>query len=121
MIVVLGTVVGDAETFDELLKASIAHVRRSRTEAGCVSHDVAHDAENPYRLLFTERWESRAALQAHFEVPASGEFVAVARRLAAGRVSVKTREKRSEAGPVDRRRQARQVCDRGRAVRRRAG
>jgi quinol monooxygenase YgiN len=88
MIVVLGTVTGDPATVDELVAASLAHVRRSRTEPGCVSHDVARDAENPLRLLFTERWESRAALQTHFEVPGSGEFVATARRLSHGQLGM---------------------------------
>ncbi len=33
--------------------------------------------------MFVEIWESREALAVHFRVPASGEFVATASRLAA--------------------------------------
>jgi quinol monooxygenase YgiN len=88
MIVVLGRVTGDDATIDELLAGALAHTRRSRTEPGCISHDVARDAENPNRLLFTERWASHEALQAHFEVPGSGEFVATARALTGGRLGM---------------------------------
>jgi quinol monooxygenase YgiN len=56
-------------------------VRRSRTEPGCVSHAVHVDCENPLRLFFFERWADRAALHAHFKVPASGAFIALLREL----------------------------------------
>jgi quinol monooxygenase YgiN len=88
MIVVLGSILADEASIDEVLAGALEHVRRSRGEPGCISHDVARDAENPYRLLFTERWASREALQTHFEVPASGAFVEVARRLTGGAVTL---------------------------------
>jgi quinol monooxygenase YgiN len=58
-------------------------VYRSRTEAGCVSHAVYRDVENPLRLVFYEEWAGRAALLAHFAVPASRAFVKAAAALAA--------------------------------------
>jgi quinol monooxygenase YgiN len=63
------------DTFDALLEGSLAHVRRSRAESGCVHHAVSIDAENPLRLVFFEKWESMEALKAHFQVPASNAFV----------------------------------------------
>ncbi len=72
MIIITGRVTGTPETIDELLAASLEHVRRSRGEPGCVSHAVHRDAENPLRLVFFERWESPQAVRAHFAVPASG-------------------------------------------------
>lgn len=56
MILVTGSVVARDDTFDEILKESLAHVRRSRAEPGCISHAVHHDAENPLRLVFVEEW-----------------------------------------------------------------
>ena len=47
----------------------------SRTEPGCISHAVHVDCENPLRLVFFEQWADRAALLAHFAVPASRDFV----------------------------------------------
>jgi quinol monooxygenase YgiN len=84
MIIITGTLVGKAATIDELTQLSLEHVHRSRLEPGCLSHDVARDAENPLRLMFTERWADLAAVSAHFAVPASGEFVRAAVALCEG-------------------------------------
>ena len=61
---------------------SLEHVHRSRKEAGCISHAVHVDCENPLRLVFIEQWADRAALSAHFAVPASRDFVRALRPLA---------------------------------------
>jgi quinol monooxygenase YgiN len=81
-IIVTGTAVGSAETIDELIEQSLVHVRRSRTEPGCISHGVHRDVENPLRLVFIEQWADRAALEAHFAQPGSADFVAAVGRLA---------------------------------------
>ncbi|MDX2032336.1 MAG: putative quinol monooxygenase [Blastocatellia bacterium] len=82
MILVTGSVLAEAATFEDLLAASLAHVKRSRAEPGCLAHNVHIDAENPMRLVFVETWADHAALLAHFAVPESRAFVATARRLA---------------------------------------
>jgi quinol monooxygenase YgiN len=78
MIIITGSLVGTEATIDQLIELSLEHVHRSRLEPGCLSHDVARDAENSLRLLFTERWADMAAVSVHFAVPASGEFVRAA-------------------------------------------
>ena len=60
----------------------LTHVRRSRTEPGCVLHSVHRDVENHHRFVFLEQWESRAAPDQHFEVPESIAFVKAVRALA---------------------------------------
>lgn len=90
MIIVIGSVTARPETLDELREASLAHVRRSRTEAGCVSHAVHQDAEDPLRLFFFERWESAEALRTHFRQPGSGAFMAAVRKLAASSERIET-------------------------------
>lgn len=82
--IVLGAVTGRADSIDRLTEISLEHVRRSRTEPGCLSHEVSVDAENPLRLVFVERWVDRAALDAHFAVPASLDFVTELQQLADG-------------------------------------
>jgi quinol monooxygenase YgiN len=77
-VVVTGSIVARPEHFDELLRLSLEHVRRSRTEPGCIAHAVHRDAENPLRLVFVEEWADRATLLAHFAVPASRAFVKAA-------------------------------------------
>lgn len=81
MIVVTGDAVAKSETFDEVRRLSLEHVYRSRTEPGCISHAVHIDCENPLRFVFVEQWADRQALIAHFQVPASREFVKALRSM----------------------------------------
>ncbi|MEH6410242.1 MAG: putative quinol monooxygenase [Hyphomonas sp.] len=42
-------------------------VRASRAEAGCLDYAYSIDLMDPGLIRVTERWESRAALDAHFK------------------------------------------------------
>jgi quinol monooxygenase YgiN len=75
MITVWGSIEAASDRLEEALKLSLEHVHRSRLEPGCISHSVQVDAENGCRLVFFEEWADMAALQAHFNVPASAEFL----------------------------------------------
>jgi len=81
MLIVTGSLTARPDTFDEVLRLSEEHVRRSRAEPGCISHAVSRDTENPLRLVFFEEWADRAALMAHFAVPASRGFAKAAASL----------------------------------------
>ncbi len=81
MVVVIGSVVAREGRLPELLALSQAHVERSRTEPGCLSHAVLRDTEDPQRLVFVEQWLDRAALLQHFELAASRQFVQAAAEL----------------------------------------
>jgi quinol monooxygenase YgiN len=83
MIVVTGSVTARQNSLEEVRRLSLEHVHRSRSEPGCISHAVHIDCENPLRLVFFEQWADRAALLAHFAVPASREFVRSLQSLAA--------------------------------------
>lgn len=88
MIVVTGSVTARPDSFDEVRRLSLEHVHRSRTEPGCISHAVHVDCENPIRLVFFEQWADRAALAAHFAVPASRDFVRSLQSLAAAATTI---------------------------------
>ena len=88
MIVVTGSVTARPDSFDEAKRLSLEHVHRSRTEPGCISHAVHVDCENPLRLVFFEQWADRAALAAHFAVPASRDFVRSLQSLAAATTTI---------------------------------
>ncbi len=75
MIIVTGSVIAMADTFEQLKRASLAHVARSRTEPGCISHAVHIDCENPRRLVFLEQWADKASLEAHFTTSGSQTFM----------------------------------------------
>jgi quinol monooxygenase YgiN len=84
MILVTASVTTRSDSFDEVRRLSLEHVCRSRLEPGCLAHAVHADCENPFRLVFVEQWTDRAALAAHFAVPASRDFVRSLKSLAAG-------------------------------------
>ncbi|UGY13983.1 putative quinol monooxygenase [Bradyrhizobium septentrionale] len=88
MIVVTGSVTARPDTFDEVRRLSLEHVHRSRTEPGCISHAVHVDCEDPLKLVFFEQWADRAALAAHFAVPASRDFVRLLQSLAAAATTI---------------------------------
>jgi quinol monooxygenase YgiN len=83
VLIVTGSVQARPESLDQILALSLAHVRRSRLEAGCLLHSVHQDAEEPLRLVFLEHWVDADALRAHFRVPESGAFVSGVTSLAA--------------------------------------
>jgi quinol monooxygenase YgiN len=75
MILVIGHARVREDALEQARSVALAHVRRSRTEPGCLHHAVHLDAEDPLHLVFVERWADAAALAVHFEVPASWAFV----------------------------------------------
>lgn len=74
MIIVTGSAVAREGADTEMQKISLEHVLRSRTEPGCISHEVSRDVQQPNRFVFIERWADMAALQVHFRVEASRQF-----------------------------------------------
>ncbi|MEO8024856.1 MAG: putative quinol monooxygenase [Bryobacteraceae bacterium] len=83
MILVTGSITARVDSFEVVLEHCVTHVRRSRTEPGCISHAVHRDAENPLRLVFVEQWRDMPAVLRHFAVSGSREFVKTVGVLAA--------------------------------------
>ena len=84
MLIVTGSVRARPGTLEQVVELCLEHVRRSRTEPGCLLHSVHHDVEDPLRLVFLEHWADEASLRAHFAVPESGRFVRDVTALADG-------------------------------------
>jgi quinol monooxygenase YgiN len=74
MILVTGSATAREGAEAEMQNISVEHVLRSRTEPGCISHEVSRDVQEPRRFVFVERWSDMAALQVHFRVEASRQF-----------------------------------------------
>ncbi len=89
MLVVTGSITARPDSFEALLEAALAHVARSRTEPGCLTHGVAIDCEDRLRLVFYEEWADRAALDAHFAQAGSLDFMQSVRALAAASTRVR--------------------------------
>ncbi len=65
MVIVQGTfrvAPGDREAF---IAQSVAGMVRSRAEEGCIEYVMAADPVEPDRVVLSERWASKADLDAH--------------------------------------------------------
>lgn len=75
MIIVIGNITINPERRDRARELCLDHVKRSRTEPGCLNHRVHMDWEDDTRWTFVEYWEDMATLKTHFGLDASQNFV----------------------------------------------
>jgi quinol monooxygenase YgiN len=75
VIVVVGRVRTDGEKRTALVEVGQAVAAASRTEAGCISYRLYEDIELENEFVFVEEWESREALQQHFETAHVAAFM----------------------------------------------
>lgn len=75
MIIITGTVEIHENCLKDALALCLKHVAHSRTEAGCISHAVTQEVDNPSRLFFFEEWQDKDAIETHFAQPTSQQFV----------------------------------------------
>jgi len=66
MIVIEGTVRIPPENLEAARPVMEQMIRASRAEPGCIDYAYAVDVFDPGLVRVTERWETRAALTAHF-------------------------------------------------------
>ena len=99
MIIVAGTV-----TFDpakrSVLEAAFDNMRAATLkEPGCLEYQAYGDRKDPGSVLIFEKWESDAALRAHFATPHMAAFGAAIAQAGITASAVKRYEVTSE-GPV---------------------
>lgn len=75
MIIVIGNIIAKPDAHETVIALSEDHCARSRSEPGCIAHNVSQDCEDSNRFIFVEYWQDMGALAAHFAVPASQKFV----------------------------------------------
>jgi quinol monooxygenase YgiN len=69
MLIVAGTVRVPSENVDRFRPHMAAMMAASQGEAGCLDYNYAEDVTKPGLIHVFERWESQAALEAHFQTP----------------------------------------------------
>ncbi|MFN1647602.1 putative quinol monooxygenase [Vibrio rotiferianus] len=47
-----------------------------QSEAGCLQANATYDLKEPQRVILWERYENRAAIEAHFAMPHTQAFIA---------------------------------------------
>ena len=68
-LIVAGTVRVPPENLDRFRPHMTQMMAASRAEAGCHAYGYAEDVAEPGLIHVFERWESQAALDAHFQTP----------------------------------------------------
>lgn len=66
-VIVQGVFVVEPAERDRFIDDSIAGMRGSRAEAGCLEYVLAADPLDPARVVLSERWESMELLQEHLK------------------------------------------------------
>jgi len=75
MIIITGSVALDPAQREEAIRIGCEHSARSRDKDGCITHNCYIDAEDENRMHFFEQWRDMEAVQKHFAVPESGQFI----------------------------------------------
>lgn len=75
MIIITGQVEVKRMCLTMALDLCVEHVKRSRKESGCITHDVTQSLDNGCRLFFFEQWADDPSVKAHFELESSKKFV----------------------------------------------
>jgi quinol monooxygenase YgiN len=65
MVIVQGVFSVDPSERDRFVETSVAAMRSSREEAGCLEYVIAADPLDSERVVLSERWESMDHLQQH--------------------------------------------------------
>ncbi len=69
MIHLIATLTIQPGSLEKVVSAAQPCIDATREEEGCISYDLLVDVTENTRLKFVERWENRAALDAHFDTP----------------------------------------------------
>ena len=77
MIVVNAVMETNATNIESMKAAILVMEQASLAEEGCYDYTFSVELNNPDILRITERWESMAALEAHFQTPHMATFRAV--------------------------------------------
>ncbi len=67
MIYLISTAQLKPGTRGKCLAPALVCIEASRKDAGCIAYDLNLSVSDPDRMVFIEVWESRAALDAHFQ------------------------------------------------------
>jgi quinol monooxygenase YgiN len=67
MVILQGVMSVDPDERERFLEASVAGMRSSRKETGCLEYVLAADPIDPGRVVLSERWESMDHLERHLQ------------------------------------------------------
>lgn len=69
MIYVVATLTIKPGSLEALRAPAAACIAETRKEEGCIAYELMASLDDPERLVFVEKWETREALTAHSKKP----------------------------------------------------
>ena len=69
MIYVVATLTIKPGSLEALRAPAAACIAETRKEPGCIAYELLASVDNPEKLVFVEKWETREALTAHSKTP----------------------------------------------------
>ena len=88
MIAVVAGITIKAGKFKDYVKCAEKMVAETRKENGCIAYEFCQSASEPLKCAMIEKWESRAALDAHMQTAHFKEFGASTESLIAAPLSI---------------------------------
>ena len=76
MIAVVARIMVKEGRFDDYVKCAEKIVAETRKENGCIAYEFCQSVGEPQKCAMIEKWESRAALDAHMQTAHFKEFIA---------------------------------------------
>ena len=64
----------DSERVDEIKRAMVELVKKTRLEDGCELYELHQDKNTPNKFVFVERWSDRDSWRQHMDGDAIKEF-----------------------------------------------
>lgn len=88
-IIVAGSMKVKPEKRQAFLDLAQSCIQPSRSEPGCISYSFYEDRTEENQFLFFEEWQSREALEQHFQTAYFQQFAAQVPELFEGEVTIK--------------------------------
>ena len=75
MVIVIAQARIRADALKDTLEAAREIVERTRGEPGCIAYGAHQDLGDPQRIVFVERWETQAHVDAHMALAHTQAFL----------------------------------------------
>jgi len=88
MIAVVAGITIKEGKFEDYVKCAERMTAETRKEIGCKAYEFCQNADEPLKCAMIEKWESRAALDAHMQTTHFKEFGASTENMIAAPLSI---------------------------------
>jgi quinol monooxygenase YgiN len=96
MLIITGSATVDPAHRDEAVELATTMVEATQREPGCIDYRISADLQDQHTFYFFEVWESKEALDAHFQTEHMARFQSALPRILEGELDVTMYESADE-------------------------